>query len=139
MIQRKSLFAFGKEEADSGKTELQSSSIAVDSNGKIYLVDAVQNHILVYKPTEFAEEVHKAVTLYNDGDYNAAYDLWASVLEKARIMSLRKSVWVTLYKKNVITKLCSNTKMQMSAHCILRLLQNIDTAFSEKISVLQFP
>ena len=58
--------------------------------------------------------------------------------KKARIMSLRKSVWVKHYiKKNVITKLCSNTKMQMSAHCILRPLQNIDTAFSEKISVLQ--
>ena len=93
------LFSFGKEEADSGKIELP-SSIAVDSNGKIYLVDAVQNHILVYKPTEFAEEVHKAVTLYNDGDYNAAYDLWASVLEKSENYELAQiGMGKALYKE----------------------------------------
>ena len=110
------LFAFGKEEADSGKTDWFTN--------------------LRNLPKRYIRLLHYITTAIIMPHTICGLRFW----KKARIMSLRKSVWVKHYiKKNVITKLCSNTKMQMSAHCILRLLQNIDTAFSEKISVLQFP
>ncbi len=93
------LCSFGKKESDSGKIELP-SSLAVDSKGNIYLLDAVQNHILVFSPTAFIKNVHNAVSLYNDGDYSAAYDIWESIAQSSENYELAQiGMGKALYKE----------------------------------------
>lgn len=59
----------------------RTSSIAVNSKGRIYVVDRLNNNIQYFDPTDFILMVHEATTAYNNGDYDLAYDKWSQVLE----------------------------------------------------------
>lgn len=56
-------------------------SIVHDSEGKIYALDYTAGNITVLAPTRFIELIHKAVSLYNDGNYAEAKLYWEQVLE----------------------------------------------------------
>ncbi|MBQ9765760.1 MAG: SMP-30/gluconolactonase/LRE family protein [Lachnospiraceae bacterium] len=56
------------------------SSIAVNSNGIIYVVDRLSNNIQIFEPTDFIKTVHAATTAYENGSYDEAFDLWNEVL-----------------------------------------------------------
>jgi len=56
------------------------TSIAVDSEGRIYVLDRNLNNIQVFTPTKFINTVKKAVTLYKDGLYEETKELWETVI-----------------------------------------------------------
>jgi DNA-binding beta-propeller fold protein YncE len=55
-------------------------SMAVDPLGRLYVLDGKRNAVYRLRPTRFAELVHEASQLYNDGRYEEAADLWREVL-----------------------------------------------------------
>lgn len=57
------------------------TSMAIDSEGCLYVLDGKLNNIQVFKPTSFIETVQDAVRKYNAGDYINARDSWTRVLE----------------------------------------------------------
>lgn len=57
------------------------TSMAIDSQGRLYVLDGTLNNIQVFESTQFIEMVHDAVEKYNDGDYISARDSWQVVLE----------------------------------------------------------
>lgn len=56
------------------------SSIAIDSNGNIYVLDASNENIQIFEPTYFVTEIHSAVTDYYNGDYDKSYSHWQNVM-----------------------------------------------------------
>lgn len=57
------------------------SSIEVDSEGNVYILDKLNNSLQVFKPTAFIQKVHSAVVAYDAGKYDESYQLWQEVLE----------------------------------------------------------
>lgn len=56
-------------------------SIAVDSNGHIWAVDGTKGYLQSFKPTEYAQTVYMAMSLYEEGRYNEAMEKWNEVLK----------------------------------------------------------
>jgi tetratricopeptide (TPR) repeat protein len=75
------LAIFGGRGAQRGKFELP-QSLAVGRNGRIYVLDANRNNIQIFRPTEFADLLHKGSRLYFDGRYDEAADIWNEVLRR---------------------------------------------------------
>nr|MCR5585403.1 tetratricopeptide repeat protein [Lachnospiraceae bacterium] len=73
------LVAFGGLGEKKG-TFSRSSSIEVDSKGRIYVLDQINNNIQIFEPTEFIQNIHDATSTYNNGDYQESYELWKKVL-----------------------------------------------------------
>ena len=57
------------------------TSMAVDSTGRLYVLDGTLNNIQVFAPTRFIRAVHTAVAEYAAGDYKNARNSWQTVLE----------------------------------------------------------
>ncbi len=55
------------------------AGLAVDANHRLYVLDRTQGNIQVLAPTEFADMVHQAYTLFQDGKYLESKALWADV------------------------------------------------------------
>lgn len=76
------IFIFGGK--DSGRQRLglftNPSGIAVNSAQEIFVVDRERNNIQVFQRTEFTEEVHAALSLYNEGHYVQSQEPWRYVL-----------------------------------------------------------
>lgn len=75
------LTVFGGKGRNMGQLE-RPSAIAVDGDGAIYVLDASMNNVQVFYPTNFMTQVHEAVALYSNGDYDGAYALWEAILEQ---------------------------------------------------------
>jgi sugar lactone lactonase YvrE len=77
------LFVFGG--SDDGRQRVglfkTISAIALDQNDTIYALDSEKNEIQIFQPTEFTNLVHKALTLYQNGDYEASKEPWQEVLK----------------------------------------------------------
>jgi len=73
------LVAFGGLGSKKG-TFTRPSSIAVDSKGRLYVLDQIDGNIQVFAPTEFIQAVHEATSSYNAGDYQKSFELWQKVL-----------------------------------------------------------
>ena len=56
------------------------ASIAVNSEGLIYVVDRLNSNIQVFEPTQFILTVQDATTAYENGDYDSSFKLWNEVL-----------------------------------------------------------
>ncbi|NMA94992.1 MAG: tetratricopeptide repeat protein [Clostridiales bacterium] len=56
------------------------TSLDVDEEGNIYILDRVLNSVQVFEPTKFISLVHQAVNSYADGNYDEAYKIWDEVL-----------------------------------------------------------
>lgn len=57
------------------------SSLAVDENGNVYVLDSLRNDIQVFSPTKFIQTVHQAVLAHKNGEYDKAKKLWEEVLK----------------------------------------------------------
>jgi len=57
------------------------SSIAVDSDGLIYVLDRTLNNIQVFEPTAYIKYIHEAIRMYHEGNYEKAKEIWKKVLE----------------------------------------------------------
>ena len=76
------LFAFGGKNEGFNKLGLFNypSSIEVDSKGNMYIVDRTASLIQIFRPTEFANLVHKATELFMLGKYEESEGPWKEVL-----------------------------------------------------------
>ncbi|KIL39938.1 hypothetical protein SD70_17120 [Gordoniibacillus kamchatkensis] len=57
------------------------SSIEVDRQGRIFVLDRDRNNIQVFVPTRFSELIHQASALYFNGRYEEALKPWHEVLQ----------------------------------------------------------
>ena len=75
------LFRFGGNIASDEQLGLfkAASSIATDSEGKLYVVDPNSNAIQVFTKTNFTTKVHDALVLYMSGKYVESKALWEEV------------------------------------------------------------
>jgi len=77
------LFVFGGRDDGRQRVGLFSkiSAIALDKNDNIYALDPEKNQIQIFEPTEFATLVHTALSLYQDGHYEASKEPWEEVIK----------------------------------------------------------
>ncbi|MBU1143650.1 MAG: YIP1 family protein [Firmicutes bacterium] len=64
------------------------SGIAVDSKSNIYAIDKTTSALQVFIPTEFANLVHFAIDLYQDGKYSESLEPWQEVLQMNALFDL---------------------------------------------------
>ncbi len=76
------LFIFGGFDDGSQRIGLFStiSAIAVTENDELYVLDDTTGQIQTFEPTEFTENVHTALALYQDGKYLESKEPWEKVL-----------------------------------------------------------
>ena len=67
---------------------LNPTSIAVDSQDRLLVVDRGNGLLQVYDPTEFTNAVHTALQAYQDGDEDLAKENWEYSLEYATIFDI---------------------------------------------------
>lgn len=76
------LFIFSGKVSGSDQLGLfnSASAIAVNSKDYLYILDDNDNSFQIFKPTQFANKVHQALSFYNDGRYLESKELWEEVL-----------------------------------------------------------
>nr|WP_175476119.1 YIP1 family protein [Evansella caseinilytica] len=76
------LFVFGGRDDGRQRVGLfhKISAVALDKDDNIYALDPEKNQIQIFQPTEFAGMVHEALTLYQNGDYEASKEPWQEVI-----------------------------------------------------------
>lgn len=101
------------------------SSIAVDAQGKIYVLDKLNNNIQIFKPTEFIQKVHSAVVAYSEGLYDQSYGYWQEVLQINENYELAHiGIGNALYKQQ-------RYKEAMTAYKVANDRTNYSKAFDE--------
>ncbi|HHY24173.1 MAG TPA: hypothetical protein GX527_08060 [Clostridiaceae bacterium] len=55
------------------------SSLAVDSNGNLFVLDCEKESLQVFKPTEYCKNIHAALSKYHKGMYVEAVKEWEKV------------------------------------------------------------
>ena len=77
------LFMFGGQDVSNRIQGLFNtpSAIAVDSAFNIYTLDRESREMKIFYPTQFANLVHSALALYQDGNYQASREPWMEVLK----------------------------------------------------------
>ncbi len=76
------LFVFGGFDDGSQRIGLfgSISAIAVSKSGRLYVLDDTSGQIQTFEPTEFTQNVHIALELYQDGKYIESKEPWEKVL-----------------------------------------------------------
>lgn len=76
------LFVFGGQDDGRQRVGLfrRLSALAVDSSDRLLALDSDRNQIQIFEPTEFADLVHDALYLYQNGDYEASKGPWEEVI-----------------------------------------------------------
>lgn len=76
------LFRFGMRDSGSQRLGVYNSpsAIGVDEFGTLYVVDSEAQLIHKLRTTEFADEIHSGLILYEDGRYNESEDYWQNVI-----------------------------------------------------------
>ncbi|MCR3906432.1 MAG: hypothetical protein NUK62_05360 [Tenericutes bacterium] len=83
------LFAFSGPDTNNQKGLFKTAAgIAVDSKSNIYAIDQTSNSLQVFIPTEFANLVHYAIDLYQDGKYLESLEPWQEVLKMNNLFDL---------------------------------------------------
>jgi len=77
------LFAFGGKDESNQIQGLFNvpSAIAVDESHNLYVLDGASYELQIFTPTDFANMVHHALYLYQDGRYAESKDPWLEVLK----------------------------------------------------------
>lgn len=77
------IFRFGSSEEKEDVSGLYSQlvSIDVDENGKLWTLDKDKAFIQSYEPTAYSLKIYEGLTLYQDGEYEAAIVVWEEVLK----------------------------------------------------------
>lgn len=78
------LFVFGGRDDGKNRTGLFISPSAIDINSKneLFVLDSELGSITVFQPTEYAQMVHTALNLYQEGHYIESREPWENVLRK---------------------------------------------------------
>ncbi len=93
------LTVFGGRGVQKGKFNMP-SAIAVDKEGRIYVLDRVMGNLQIFRPTGFIEKVHEAILLYSQGKYEETYEKWQEVLKIDENFRLaHQGIANSLYKK----------------------------------------
>ncbi len=76
------IFSFGSSSDKEDVSGLYSdlTSIAVDSEGRLWTLDSDKSFIQSYTPTEYSTTIYNALTLYKEGKYADAVSEWENVL-----------------------------------------------------------
>ncbi|MEF3693285.1 MAG: YIP1 family protein [Acholeplasmataceae bacterium] len=83
------LFVFSGTDTSNQKGLFKSpTSIGVDSKNNIYALDQETSALQVFIPTEFADLVHYAINLYQDGKYSESLEPWQEVLKMNGLFDL---------------------------------------------------
>lgn len=77
------LFTFGGQDESNQIQGLFNvpSAIAVDDSYNLFILDGSSNELQIFTPTDFADMVHHALYLYQDGRYIESRDPWLEVLK----------------------------------------------------------
>lgn len=95
------LFYFSGKDDGSKRIGLFVNAVAidVDSRGNLYVLDQNRGDITVFETTEYANTVHKALNLYQDGLYLESQKPWEEVLSKNSLFDFAyKGIAESLYK-----------------------------------------
>lgn len=86
------LFVFGGRDNGDQRVGLFKtvSSISMDNNQWLYVLDQEKNEIQIFEPTEFANLVHDALVLYEDGHYLESKQPWLDVIEMNSLFDFAK-------------------------------------------------
>ena len=83
------LFVFSGTDQNNQKGLFKSpTGIAVDSKNNIYAVDDTYDALQIFTPTAFADLVHYAIELYQDGKYLESLGPWQEVLSMNSLFDL---------------------------------------------------
>lgn len=66
----------------------QPTGIAVDNKNNIYVIDNETKALQIFIPTDFANLVHQAIELYEDGKYQESLIPWQNVLKMNSLFDL---------------------------------------------------
>lgn len=77
------IFLFGAQDDGTQRVGLSTlvTSIQVDQSDRVYILDSDKCQIQVYKPTEFTDLLHEALSLYSKGRYTASKEPLSEVLK----------------------------------------------------------
>ena len=98
------LFVFGGRDNGDQRVGLFKtvSSITMDSNQWLYVLDQEKNEIQIFEPTEFANLVHKALVLYEEGHYLESKQPWLDVIEMNSLFDFAKvGLGEALFKEEI--------------------------------------
>lgn len=74
------------------------SSISTDSNGCLYILDQNDDSFQVFTPTDYANLIHTALGLYNDGKYEESKWYFERVLESNGLLDIaHKGIGMAYY------------------------------------------
>lgn len=78
------LFFFSGKDDGNGRIGLfvDAAAIDVDENNQIYVLDRDRGTVTIFAPTEYADKVHEALGLYQDGLYLDSEQPWEQVLSQ---------------------------------------------------------
>ncbi len=76
------------------------SSIVIGEDDCLVTLDSALGRIQVFKPTDFTETIHKAISLFEDGKYDEAYELWVNVRKKNSNYTLARQMIGKIEYKN---------------------------------------
>ncbi|MDY0277874.1 MAG: YIP1 family protein, partial [Acholeplasma sp.] len=83
------LFIFsGKDDFSQKGLFKNPTGIAVDSKNNLYAIDSQAKSLQIFIPTEFADTIHEAITLYYDGRYSESLEPWQKVLKMNALFDL---------------------------------------------------
>ena len=84
------LFVFAGSSQGLDRTGLfqSASAIAINSRNELVVADEATNNLHVFRPTAFANVVHEALGLYNQGKYVESQVLWEEVLRYNALFDL---------------------------------------------------
>ncbi len=76
------------------------SSIVISENDTLVTLDSALGRIQIFEPTEFTKTIHNAISLFEDGKYDEAYDLWINVRKKNSNYTLARQMIGKIEYKN---------------------------------------